>query len=78
MASQSSTLKLTGVSRRALRILCVPESIVRKASQVTVLFCGFSSRAERRQHTEHMSHSQAPSYGLAKGVLKYQEILLSR
>ena len=72
IASQSSTLELTGVSRQALRILCALESIVRRASWLTVLFCGSSGRVERRQHTECINRSQAPPCGLANRVLKYQ------
>ena len=65
MASQSSMLELTGV--RALRILCAPDSIVRKVSWETVLFCVSSGRVERRRRTEHISHSQVPPADWLKG-----------
>ena len=78
MTSQSSILAFTGVSGLALIIFCAPASIVRKTSVDTDICCGSRGKCNSRCLMECIRRSQAPPWGLAKGVLKYQEIFRGR
>ena len=64
IASQSSTFELAGVRGWALKTLCAPDSIVRRASRLTVLFCGSSGRAERRRRTDRIKCSPVPRFSI--------------